>query len=95
MPSYRVTLAIGTVEVGIAADGVLPAVEDAVRKLAVVEAADLQVARGGAQIVVRFTADDQERAVQIAQHVASATARLASVESWRVMKREGARWVSL
>ena len=61
---------------------------------ALAEAADLQVARGGAQIVVRFTADDREFAAQIAQHVATVAAQLASVESWRVTKREGARWVT-
>ena len=41
MPSYRVTLAIGALASGISPGSVLPAAKDAVRELAVVEAAAL------------------------------------------------------
>lgn len=86
------TLAVGALAPGVAPDRVLPAAKEAARELAVVEAADLQVVSGQARIVVRFTADDAELAMQIGRHVASTTARLAAVDSWRITERSGARW---
>ena len=74
------------------ADAVLPAARAAALAVAVLEASDLQVVRGEARIVVRFTADDREIAAQVAGHVASATAKAAEVTSWRLTERVGARW---
>ncbi|MCU1410265.1 MAG: hypothetical protein JWR04_972 [Rhodoglobus sp.] len=76
-----------------AADAVLPAARAATLELAVLEASDLQVVRGEARIVVRFTADDREVANQVAAHVvAASTSRAAEVTGWRVTERVGGRW---
>ena len=74
------------------ADAVLPAARAATLELAVLEASDLQVVRGEARIVVRFTADDREVALQVAAHVASATSAAADVTGWRLTERVGGRW---
>lgn len=92
MPSYRVTLAVGALAPGVAPDRILPAAKTAALEFAVVEAVEVQVVRGQARIVVRFTADDAELATQIGRHVASVTAELARIESWRVTERVGAQW---
>ncbi|MBC7591315.1 MAG: hypothetical protein H7226_09785, partial [Salinibacterium sp.] len=77
---------------GAPADSVLPAAKAAARELAVVEAADVQVVSGQARIVVRFAAEGPEVATHIGRHVASTIAQLASVDSWRITERDGARW---
>ncbi|CAN5183443.1 hypothetical protein BH11ACT5_BH11ACT5_01250 [soil metagenome] len=76
-----------------AADAVLPTARAATLELAVLEASDLQVVRGEARIVVRFTADDRELADQVAAHVAAAASKAAAVTAWRVTERVGERWV--
>lgn len=76
-----------------AAEAVLPAARAAAAEVAVLEAADLQVVRGEARIVVRFTADDRELAEQVARHVASGTALAAEVDGWRLTEASGGRWV--
>ncbi len=73
-------------------DAVLPAARAAASGVAVLEASDIQVVRGEARIVVRFTADDREVAAQVAQHVASATGGAVDVTGWRLTERVGARW---
>lgn len=75
-----------------APDTVLPAARAAALEVAVLEASDLQVVRGEARIVVRFTADDRDVANQIAAHVASATGATADVTGWRLTERVGGRW---
>ena len=75
------------------ADAVLLAARGAASELAVLEASDLQVVRGEARIVVRFTADDRDIAAQVAEHVASATSTAAEVTGWRLTERVGGRWV--
>jgi hypothetical protein len=75
------------------ADAVLPAARAATTRLAVLEASDLQVVRGEARIVVRFTADDREVAMQVAGHVASETSEAAVVTGWRLTERVGGRWL--
>lgn len=92
MPSYRITLTIGTLAPGVVPSAVLPAAKAAALELAVVEAADLQVASGQARIVVRFAADDVEIATQVGRHVASMVQALAAVTGWRITARNGSRW---
>jgi len=75
------------------ADAVLPAARGAAIGLAVLEAADLQVVRGEARVVVRFTADDREIAAQVGEHVASVTSTAAEVTGWRLTERVGGSWV--
>ena len=91
MPSYRVTLVVGALRG--APDAVLPAARAAASDLAVLEASDLQVVRGEARVVVRFTADDSELAAQVAEHVASVTATAAEITGWRLTERVGGTWV--
>lgn len=73
-------------------DAVLPAARAAASEVAVLEASDVQVVRGEARIVVRFTADDRETADQVAAHVAAVTSTAADVTGWRLTERVGARW---
>lgn len=65
MPSYRVTLGVGTLRGTTAPEDVLPAAVAAARDLATVEAWDLGVVRGRARITVRFTVDDDPAAVAV------------------------------
>jgi len=76
-----------------APNAVLPAARAAVVELAILEASDLQVVRGEARIVVRFTADDRELATQVGRHVASAMSGVAEVTGWRLTERVGGRWL--
>lgn len=73
-------------------DAVLPTARAAASAVAVLEASDVQVVRGEARIVVRFTADDREAAEQVAAHVAAVTSTAADVTGWRLTERVGARW---
>lgn len=92
MPSYRVTMAVGALAVGVTPDRVLPAARRAALQLVVVEAAELQVVSGQARIVVRFAADDPDIAEQVAHHVVTVTTTNAVVDSWRLTERDGSRW---
>ena len=85
-------MAIGALAAAVHANSVLPTAKAAARELAVVEAADVQIISGQARIVVRFAAEDPEMATHVGRHVASTTARLASIDSWRITERDGARW---
>ena len=76
-----------------APDAVLPAARAGAAELAVLEASDLQVVRGEARVVVRFTADDTEIAAQVAAHVASVTDAAAEVVGWRLTERVGGAWL--
>ncbi|PZR53362.1 hypothetical protein DNL40_07525 [Xylanimonas oleitrophica] len=92
MPSYRVTLAVGTLQPGADPAAVLPAAADAARELATVEAWDVGVVRGQARITVRFMADTDGDAHQVAEHVQDAVDRLADTWGTRVTRRWGNRW---
>lgn len=92
MPSFRVTLTIGTLVPGVDPRSVLPAAVAAAEELTVVEASGLAIVRGAPRIIVRFTADDAELATQIGEHVAASTARLADIPTWKMTAREGGRW---
>ncbi|WP_022887046.1 hypothetical protein [Glaciibacter superstes] len=93
MPSYRVTLTIGALRPGVAPDAVLPAAAAAAAELTTVEASDVTVASGMARMIVRFTADDAELAVQIGRHVAQMTDAVAEPLAWRVTERVRSRWL--
>lgn len=93
MPSYRVIMSIGTVHPGVRPDAVLPAAASAAAELTTVEASDLAVVAGQARATVRFTADDGDAALSIADHVLAATRRLAQPLSWLVTERVKGRWL--
>lgn len=93
MPSFRVMLTPGALRPGATAESVIPAAAEAVGELAVVEASDLAIVRAAPRIVVRFMAEDDELALQIAGHAASVTDRVVEVASWSVTRRVGGRWL--
>jgi hypothetical protein len=95
MPSYRVTLVVGTLQPGVDPGRILPTAKEAALELAVVEAADVQVVSGQARIVIRFAADEGEIAAQIGQHVASTVSKLANVTTWSITERVRNLWVAV
>lgn len=92
MPSFRVTMTIGALAVGTAPASVVPAAAAAVRQLTTVEASDVAVVSGSARVTVRFTAED-ETVQRIAVHAVESTRTIAEVVTWRVTRRDGARWM--
>jgi hypothetical protein len=93
MPSFRVTMTIGALRPGIAPDAVLPHAAAAATELTTVEASDVAVVSGQARVTVRFTADDRELAVQIADHVVAATDAVAQPVAHAVTERVKGRWL--
>ncbi|TWH33806.1 hypothetical protein [Isoptericola variabilis] len=92
MPSYRVSLAVGTLRPGVDPAAVLPAAADAARELATVETSDVGVVRGQARITVRFTTDSDDAAHAVADAVRARTTRLAATSDGTLTRRWGARW---
>lgn len=95
MPSYRVTLTIGALARGVAPATVLPAAADAAARLTTLEASSVAVVRGEPRLTVRFTSDDDEIALQVAEHVAAVTGALAQVLDARVTRGSGTRWTTV
>jgi hypothetical protein len=95
VPSYRVSLAVGTLQPGTDPAAVLPTAADAARAHATVEAWDLGVVRGQARITVRFTVDDDGAAREVADGVLDAVDRLADTWGARLTRRWGNRWEPL
>jgi hypothetical protein len=92
MPSFRVTMTIGALRSGVAPDVVVPHAAAAAAELTTVEASDVAVVAGQARVTVRFTADDSELAVQIADHVVAATDAVAQPVSHTITERVKGRW---
>jgi hypothetical protein len=93
VPSFRVTVTVGELRTGVTADSVLPTATAAVAEVANVEAAEVGVRRGRAQLTIRFTGDDDETAVQLGAHVASVVDTVARVSEWSVTRRVRGDWV--
>jgi hypothetical protein len=92
MPSYRVSLTIGMLRPGVSPASVLPAAAAAAKQLTTVEASDVAVVSGAARITVRFLAEDDELARQIADHVAADTSTRAEVTARVLTTGVGNRW---
>ncbi|WP_423921785.1 hypothetical protein ACPEEZ_01455 [Frigoribacterium sp. 2-23] len=92
MPSYRVTLSIGTLRPGVRPDQVLPAAAESAAQFTTVEARDLDVVRGEPRLVVRYEGADDTVAVRIAAVVESSVGVLADVLDGRVTRRDGGAW---
>jgi hypothetical protein len=92
MPSFRVTMTIGALRAGVAPGAVVPHAASAAAELATVEASDVAVVAGRALVTVRFTADDPELALQIADHVLAATDAVAQPVAHTVTERVKGRW---
>ncbi|MEO6826037.1 MAG: hypothetical protein ABI170_01835 [Microbacteriaceae bacterium] len=92
MPSFRVTMSVGALLPGTDPAGLLPVAADAARELTTVEAADIRLVRGAAQLVVRFTAADDADAARIARHTRTVTGGAAQLSTCSVTRRAGGRW---
>ena len=92
VPTYRITLAVGRLSPGVTPETVLPAAADAARVRVTVEACDLAVVRGEARVTVRYTADDDGQAVDVARRVRAVVSGLADVSSPTLSRRYGSRW---
>ncbi|MGO4690795.1 hypothetical protein [Glaciibacter sp. 2TAF33] len=92
MPSFRVTMTLGALRSGVAPEAVVPHAASAAAELTTVEASDLAVVAGHARVTVRFTADDPELALQIADHVVAATDAVARPLDHAVTERVKGRW---
>lgn len=92
MPSFRVTMTIGSLTAGTAPQSVVPAAAAAVRELTTVEASDLAIVSGAPRVTVRFTGED-DTVHRIAQHAVDRTRKLAQVISWRLTRRDDGRWL--
>lgn len=93
MPSFRVTMTIGALRPGVAADHVLPVAAAAAAQLTTVEASEITVVSGTARLTVRFTADDAELAVQIGHHVVETTGTVAEARAFTITERVKGRWL--
>ena len=85
-------MTIGALAAGTDPASVVPTAAAAVRELTTVEASDVAVVSGSARVTVRFTAED-DSAQHIARCAIEGTRKIAEVVTWRVTRRDGARWV--
>jgi hypothetical protein len=92
MPSYRVVLTVGRVHPGGNAQAVLPAAAEAVGEVAVVEARSVGVRQGRAEATVRFAADDDEIAKQVAPVAARGAGVHAEILGIALRRQAGTRW---
>lgn len=92
MPSFRAALGIGALLPGTDPAAVLPAGAQAARELTTVESYDLAIVHGQPRITVRFTAEDDDEAVQVARRVVRGVSSLAEVRQLELTRRWGPRW---
>ncbi len=92
VPSFRVMMTIGMLRPGAAPEEVQPAAADAAAEVAVLESSRVEVVRGEARLVVRFTADDAELALQVTRHIIASTDRLAQTLDAVIAERDGGTW---
>lgn len=92
MPSYRVTLSIGDLRVGVHPDRVVEITGGPASALTVLEGTNLNVVAGQARVTIRFTADDDEHAAFVAREVIQAATAIAEVRSAFVTRRAGNTW---
>jgi hypothetical protein len=92
MPSYRVTLTVGTLRPGVRPDSVLPAAAASAAGLTTVEASDVTLVRGEPRLVVRYECAADEPAHRIGAVVEATVGELADVVQGRVTRRDGGAW---
>lgn len=92
MPSFRVTMTIGSLYPGTKAAEVLPLASAAAAEYAMVEASDISVISGLPRVIIRFSADDPEIARQIGRHTLASTSTVADVHGVTITERVGSRW---
>lgn len=92
MPSYRVTLTVGTLRPGVVPDSVLPAAASSAAEFTTVEARDIMLVRGEPRLVVRYECPADEPALRIGAVVEATVGALADVAHGRVTRRDGGAW---
>lgn len=95
MPSYRVVMVLGDLHAGVDPARVLPAAMDVARACTAVEAGQVEIVRGLPRVAVRFDAADDRAAASVGRDVVGGTDALVVVETSRVTRRVGGRWVPL
>lgn len=95
MPSYRVTMIVGPLELGVKPESVLPTLTQAIADFTVVESSDIDVVNGSPRVTVRFTADTDEAAFLIAEQGIDGSRVSASPIAWQVTRRVQGRWEML
>lgn len=94
VPSYRVRMALGLLRGGDPAQ-VLPTALAEARTHTAVEAGQVDVVRGVPWVTVRFEAPDDLVASTVGRSVVTRIDELVVVETSRVTRRFGARWLPL
>ena len=95
MPSYRVIMIVGTLELGVRPEEVLPTLTQAIADFTTVEASDIAVVAGSPRVTVRFTADTDEAAFLIAEQGIDGARVSAEPIAWQVTRQVQGRWESL
>lgn len=85
-------MTIGMLRPGASPERVEPTAAAAADEVAVLEASSVDVVRGEARLVIRFTAEDGELALQVARHVTTTTDRVAQLLDAVVTQRDGGTW---
>ncbi|WP_243694786.1 hypothetical protein [Labedella populi] len=85
-------MTIGMLRPGVSPERVQPTAADAAEEVAVLESSSVDVVRGQARLVVRFTADDVELALQVARHIVTSTDHVAQALDAVVTERDGGTW---
>ena len=92
MPSYRVTMIVGSLELGVRPEEVLPTLTQAIADYTTVEASDVTVVKGSPRVVVRFTADTDEAAYLIAEQGVDGSRVSVEPIAWQLTRRVGGSW---
>ncbi|WGD37694.1 hypothetical protein [Lysinibacter sp. HNR] len=95
MPSFRTTLSIGELHPGKIPSEVLPAAAHAAAQLTTLEASDLRLVKRQPRLVIRFTAEDNEVAHQVADHVVAATNAHAQILNHSLTRLTHGAWKTL
>lgn len=95
MPSYRVTMIVGPLEMGVRPEDVLPTLTKAIADYTTVEASDIAISAGAPRVTVRFTADDDRAAFLIAEQGIDGTRVSMDPIAWQVTRQVKGRWEPL
>jgi hypothetical protein len=93
MPSYRATLLIDRMRPGARPDSALPTAVAAANRVAKAEAYEIQVIDGRGAVVIRFAADHDDHARDVAVQVGESVAAVAVTSGARLHRRAGTNWV--
>ncbi|WP_368499439.1 hypothetical protein [Herbiconiux sp. A18JL235] len=95
MSSYRVTMIVGPLELGVKPETVLPTLTQAIADYTVVESSDIAVVAGSPRVTVRFTADGDEAAFLVAEQGIDGARVSAQPIAWQLTRMVQGRWEPL